>query len=60
MDGGIVDYLTTGHVYEHWSRVVASSFFFSIAMVLSVTRLVGYALDLLAQRMAHLRSHEKR
>lgn len=52
----IVNYIETGKIYEHWSRFLAMSFLFSIAIVLILTRLIDYALDLVAARVVYLKN----
>ena len=52
-----IERVTTGATYEHWSRFVAMSFLFSTALILSVTRVIDHFLDLVTERLAHLRSH---
>ena len=54
--GSFVDYVTTGKVFDHWSRfIVASSFFLSAAM-LGVTKFLDYVLDLVVERQDYLGS----
>ena len=51
------DYLKTGEVKpasHHWSRFFAMSFAYSIAFILSATRLVDITLDLLVERVRYL------
>ncbi|MFH1130312.1 MAG: glycosyltransferase family 2 protein [Pseudomonadota bacterium] len=55
-----VDLVRTGHVYEHWSRFIAMSFFLSVAFILSISKLVAYALDLIDQRMRYLRGPKQK
>jgi len=49
----------TGATYEHWSRFIAMSVFFSFAFILLVTRMVDYAISLLAERDAYLRTQRR-
>jgi glycosyltransferase involved in cell wall biosynthesis len=49
----------TGATYEHWSRFIAASLLVSVAVTLIVTRVLDYSLDLLADRLAFLRSQAK-
>lgn len=49
-----LDRVTTGATYEHWSRFVAMSFLFSVSLILVVTRVIDYFLDLVAERLEHL------
>ncbi len=51
-----VSLLTTGAIYEHWSRFVAMSFLFQIAIFQIVTRIIDYILDLISLQLAYLRS----
>lgn len=46
---------TTGVTYEHWSRYIVMSFCFGSAIILSVTRLIDYALTLLDIHLGYLR-----
>jgi len=52
--------LRTGETYEHWSRFVAMSFFWSIGSVFAVTRIMDYVLDLLAAQLAYDRQIGRR
>jgi len=45
----------TGATYEHWSRFIAMSFLFSLAIILLTTRACDYILDLLESRLDFLR-----
>lgn len=45
----------TGATYEHWSRFIAMSFFWSIAIILLGTRFVDYVLTLLEAQVIYLR-----
>lgn len=47
--------LTTGLTYEHWSRYVVMSFCFAVAIILSVTRMIDYVVDLVGSRLAYLK-----
>ena len=54
-----IDYIRTGKVEpasHHWSRFFAMSFAYSIAFILSATRLVDITLDLLVDRLRYLRA----
>ncbi|MGA2715459.1 MAG: glycosyltransferase family 2 protein [Bryobacteraceae bacterium] len=48
----------TGATYEHWSRFIAMSLCFSVAIILATTRACDYILGLLEDRLNYLRSHE--
>ncbi len=50
-----VQLVRTGATYEHWSRFIAMSVCASIALILVVTRIVDFSLDLLGERLAYLR-----
>jgi glycosyltransferase involved in cell wall biosynthesis len=50
-----LELVRTGETYEHWSRFVAMSFFWSIGFIFAVTWLMDYVLDLLAAQLAHER-----
>jgi glycosyltransferase involved in cell wall biosynthesis len=61
MGAGLVVYsflerVTTGVTYEHWSRFIAMSFLFAVALILTVTRIIDYFLDLVTERLTYLRS----
>jgi len=51
----LVERLTTGMTYEHWSRYVVMSFCFAVAIILSVTRIIDYVLDLVSDRVEYLK-----
>jgi len=55
-----LELLRTGETYEHWSRFVAMSFFWSIGSVFAVTRVMDYVLDLLAAQLAYERQTARR
>jgi glycosyltransferase involved in cell wall biosynthesis len=48
-----LELVRTGATYEHWSRFVAMSFFWSIGSIFAVTLIMDYVLDLLAVQLAH-------
>jgi glycosyltransferase involved in cell wall biosynthesis len=48
--------LTTGGTYEHWSRYVVMSFCFAVAIILSVTRIIDYVLNLVSSRLEYLKA----
>ncbi len=52
--GSFVDFLATGHVFDHWSRFVVSSFFIICAVILSVAGLLVFILGLVAERWRYL------
>ena len=52
----LVQLVTTGATYEHWSRFIAMSVCLSWAFTLLVTRVFDYCLGLLHDRYAYLRS----
>jgi hypothetical protein len=63
--GGLVlasflELLRTGETYEHWSRFVAMSFFWSIGSIFAVTRVMDYVLDLLVAQLAYERQTARR
>ena len=63
--GGLVlasflELLRTGETYEHWSRFVAMSFFWSIGSIFAVTRVMDYVLNLLAAQLAYERQAGRR
>jgi len=45
-----------GATYEHWSRYVVMSFCFLVAIILSVTRLTDYSLNLVGGRLEYLKT----
>jgi hypothetical protein len=51
-----LELVRTGATYEHWSRFIAMSVFFSFGFILLVTRIVDYTINLLAERDAYLRT----
>lgn len=51
-----VERVTTGVTYEHWSRFIAMSFLFAVGLILSVTRVIDYFLNLVTGRLAYLRT----
>lgn len=58
--GSAVELLETGHTYEHWSRYVAMTFCFSIAIILSVIRGIDYVLNLIDERIRYWNTVERR
>ncbi len=48
------DRLTSGVTYEHWSRYVVMSFCFAVAIILSITRVIDYVLNLVDSRLEYL------
>lgn len=52
----VVQRITTGVTYEHWSRFVAMSFFFSTAFVFIVTLVIDYVLCLINERLRYFQS----
>jgi glycosyltransferase involved in cell wall biosynthesis len=55
-----LELLRTGETYEHWSRFVVMSFFWSIGSIFAVTRVMDYVLDLLAAQLAYERQTARR
>ena len=53
-----VSLLTTGAIYEHWSRFVVMSFCMSAACILSLTKVVSMVLDLVDERTRYWRSSD--
>jgi glycosyltransferase involved in cell wall biosynthesis len=51
----LFDRLSTGMTYEHWSRYVVMSFCFAVAIILSVTRVIDYVLNLVGSRIDYLK-----
>ena len=52
----VLQLLTTGGTYEHWSRYVVMSFCFAVAIMLSVTRTIDYVLNLVSGRLEYLKT----
>ncbi|MDY7092557.1 MAG: glycosyltransferase family 2 protein [Acidobacteriota bacterium] len=50
---GLLQWIERGSVYEHWSRFIATSFLFSAAAILVVTRVMDFSLDLIQGWMAY-------
>lgn len=55
-----VERLTTGVTYEHWSRFVAMSFFYSISFIFAITLVIDYILTLINDRLLYLQSNSSR
>ena len=53
-----LELVRTGATYEHWSRFIAMSLCFSLAIILITTRVCDYILGLLEDRLTYLRSRE--
>jgi hypothetical protein len=54
----LFDRVTTGMTYEHWSRYVVMSFCFAVAIILSVTRVIDYVLNLVDSRLEYLNTEK--
>jgi glycosyltransferase involved in cell wall biosynthesis len=52
-----VELVRTGATYEHWSRFIAASVLVSVSVILLVTRVLEYTIDLLDARMTFVRTH---
>jgi glycosyltransferase involved in cell wall biosynthesis len=52
----LLELVSTGATYEHWSRFIAMSVCLGVALTLVVTRVVDYSLDLLEARLTYLRA----
>ena len=52
----LLERLATGMTYEHWSRYVVMSFCFAVAIILSVTRIIDYVLNLVGDRLEYLKT----
>jgi glycosyltransferase involved in cell wall biosynthesis len=50
----VIERVLTGGTYEHWSRYVAMTFWISIALVLSVARIIDYCLSMVADRLYYM------
>jgi len=49
-----IELVRTGATYEHWSRFIAMSALFSLALILIATWIVDYTLNLLTARVVYL------
>ena len=45
----------TGATYEHWSRFIAMTWLYAVALILVVTRAIDYVLGLIERRLAWLK-----
>lgn len=54
----LLHYLQTGEVIEHWSRFVAMMFFLTLSAILSITKIMDFTLNLLAEHLAYLKSED--
>ncbi|MBF0127706.1 MAG: glycosyltransferase family 2 protein [Magnetococcales bacterium] len=50
----LLQYLTTGQVFEHWSRFIAASFLVTTALILAVTKILDHILNLVTERVHYL------
>jgi len=50
-----LELIHTGATYEHWSRFIAMSYLVTSAIVLGVTRIIAYSLDLISERVRYMR-----
>lgn len=55
----VIERLTTGVTYEHWSRFVAASFFYTIAAVIMITVGIDYVLGLINERLRYLEERQR-
>jgi hypothetical protein len=55
VSGALSELLSTGLVTAHWSRFVAMMLCLTVAAILTVTKVVDYCLNLLADRLAYLK-----
>jgi glycosyltransferase involved in cell wall biosynthesis len=51
-----VQWVRYGEIFEHWSRFVAMSVCASCAVILAVTKVVDYTLNLVEERVGYLKS----
>ena len=51
-----LELVKTGVTYEHWSRFIVMSFFYSVSFILIVTRLLDYFLFLITNRLNYLKT----
>jgi glycosyltransferase involved in cell wall biosynthesis len=54
-----VELVRTGATYEHWSRFIAASVLVSVSVILVVTRVLEYTIDLLDARLIFVRRQEQ-
>lgn len=52
----LLELVRTGATYEHWSRFIAMSFLFSAALILMVTRVLDYVLELIVGHLSYWKS----
>jgi glycosyltransferase involved in cell wall biosynthesis len=52
-------HVASGAAYEHWSRFIAMSFFFLLAIIFICARVVAYLLELVSDQLAYLECHAK-
>jgi multisubunit Na+/H+ antiporter MnhG subunit len=53
-----LELIRSGSTYEHWSRFIAMSCLASCGLILVVTGIFDYCLDLLAARVGYLKGRE--
>ncbi len=51
----VIERLTTGNTYEHWSRYVVMTFWVSAGLVFAATRIIDSCLRMIADRVDYLR-----
>jgi glycosyltransferase involved in cell wall biosynthesis len=51
-----LELVRTGATYEHWSRFIAMSFMYSLAVILAVTKAMDYVLKLVEDRVGYMQS----
>lgn len=56
--GSFLDWWTTGHTLEHWSRFIVMTFCFSTAISIFLTKGISMVLSLLRDRVVYWRSVE--
>ena len=54
----LLELVRTGATYEHWSRFIAMTFLYAVAVILIVTRAIDYVLGLIEERLAYLKSQD--
>jgi glycosyltransferase involved in cell wall biosynthesis len=56
----LIQLVKTGATYEHWSRFIAMSMCFSVAIILLATRACDYILGLLEGRLNYINQRDRR
>jgi len=54
VERSVVDRLTLGSTYEHWSRYMVMSFLFFLSAIIFIARGLNFILDLINERHQYL------